>query len=689
MKSSYRFIPILAAAILLCGGCANLTEGDFEKNKLREEDFFDFKTTVPVILDLDYGEAGAMSSISVFADYPMVLDPQSGTSVLGDQAPLFKEHADADGKLYTQLDLPVHVTDCVFICSSKIGTPACICAGIKDGVIRYRMPSPMFRSSTKVISSPSASHKNGDFYSIVEWDDLAYGKIDDVNQVVTAGELSNNDISLIQSAVWNGKTSKPSNLDNSRYAASTEDVDTFVSDFLVKDGKKVDEAEVFFTFVFENGWNQNIIGYYYYETGKQPASPSGLKKYFILPNASTKGNVPFGASGDSAHPNYGAENAPLGTNVKIQLLYVDPAGNVKTKFPAGYTIGYFIISDGYKVEETTADSYDGDRKWWEYIFNFGSKKKKINVGKIDYSKPIYYSDKEWNKNQKSHFMARSTSRFLIYGAEDLDTDKSYEDVVFTISANPAEIITKPNPDDIPDLIYSDSLVTSRTYCFEDLWPDSGDYDMNDVVIEHRCKIAFDGDNFIRTVDDDFKVCNQYKSAGLEDAFAVVIPPSQRGTMTYPPSAVFDPKGDQGETNAIILFEDAQDHLGETLKIRRTFESGVIHKDSLETDLDPFIIPMRDGIGYTHDFRREVHLPKKNGTCKINTYYLGMTDEAFFVCKDKKYPFAISIPRSVSNGEYILPREMYPIDEEYPMFSQWVSTFGELNTDWYLYYRSSK
>ena len=65
---------------------------------------------------------------------------------------------------------------------------------------------------------------------------------------------------------------------------------------------------------------------------------------------------------------YSLYDAPIEKNTKTQLLYRDEKGNVSTKFPAGYTIGYFIIPDGYTP-------YAG----------------------IDYSINYIYSNKEWNK----------------------------------------------------------------------------------------------------------------------------------------------------------------------------------------------------------------------------------------------------------------------------------------------------
>ena len=86
----------------------------------------------------------------------------------------------------------------------------------------------------------------------------------------------------------------------------------------------VADAELFFTFLTESCWYQNVVGYYYYKTGECPAAPDQVKKIVIFPNASIKGNVPYLNWYDKVPggaTNYGSRNAPLETNRKVQLLF--------------------------------------------------------------------------------------------------------------------------------------------------------------------------------------------------------------------------------------------------------------------------------------------------------------------------------------------------------------------------------
>ena len=90
------------------------------------------------------------------------------------------------------------------------------------------------------------------------------------------------------------------------------------------------------------------MGYYYYPSDQKqtPESFNKLKKYIIFPNVSVGNSIPDCENGSKVGGvlNYGAENAPVSPNTRFQLLYVDDEGHVSTHFPAGYTIGYFIVS---------------------------------------------------------------------------------------------------------------------------------------------------------------------------------------------------------------------------------------------------------------------------------------------------------------------------------------------------------
>lgn len=813
MKKLLRSATAITLAALTMSSCMDWLNSDqFEKNHVQADDFFSFGTTGKVVLCLDYGQTGAGALVSLYDADPMIhLD---SCAVLNDTlVPLYQQFTDSEGKVFTEIGIPAHVISDVWLYSDFMALPQCEHCVIENGVIfnfRHAEPDITKAAGTKVSGNLESFKIRDGFHVISKWRNKYGGNQEDGNGIFSTGNLSGYDITAIKAAVWNGNSSKPGYLDNTRYASKgSEWTNTTVNKYFYNGAGKLDSlesAQVYFTFVQENGWYEDVIGYYFYPSDKVPASPDEVKKYIILPNASVSGNAPYGTTGFVADWGYG--NAPVGTNTRVQLLYEDSNGRMTPDFPAGTTIGYFVISNGWNVggegtllieEEGTKaipgtkaagtkaieqdiyirkdqsgtvdlgayytnvewsmdnysccafnprNEYSGTRyadiiTWgatgnstltafrnvWDswgrctrtdlatfhiHIVNseseIPSQGEKL-PGSIDFSKPIFYSNSEWNGSGEYRCMSRNTPSYIIYGFED-DVDKTFEDVVFTVSSYPQQAILDPKNPDIMDMngVSAQRLrVATRevsTYCFEDMWPYEGDYDMNDVVVEHRSAVYFDNENDVLEVTDTFTVCNErYSSgAGVEDAFAIRIPKNERGVKIELPAGAYD----ETETGSIILFENAQDCIGDAFVIRRLFNKGDMTLGRLTRglDLDPFIIPLMPddisgGLTCRDDHRREVHFPKKTGTSMIEPLYYINDIEAFYVFRDNRHPFAISIPlpaaQSTSdiayakyNGSmFVIPQEMGDIENQYSKsghsFAEWVESGGSRSTDWYKYY----
>lgn len=480
------------------------------------------------------------------------------------------------------------------------------------------------------------------------------------NDIVTTGNFNDGTLKQLQHTLWKGYDSKPSNLDNRALVSDTKHVNTTIAQaYINNQGQHVTitDAELYLTFLTERAGYLTSIGYYYYKTNDVPNSPDKVDKFIIIPNASIAGDDPYTGRGSNK---YSQSAAPIERNTKIQLLYQDENGNVSTKFPAGYTIGYFIIPNGYTP----------------------------NKG-IDYSINYIYSNKEWNKiyaGQQARFISLSTSNgTVVYGVEDGD-DTSYEDILFCIDANPNEAIQDPDRPviDPEEPTVTSSETTYRTYAYEDIWPNGGDYDLNDVIIEHKRAISFNSNNYVLKVEDTFVPVQKSGAATYSNAFAVQYVASQRGSIELPAGAV-----DETETSSVILFPDAKSVQGNEFTVTRTFADNTLPKKNLESDLNPFIIAQ-----YTAgaDNRTEVHLPKKKATGKANAEQIGAEDDAYYINKDGKYPFAIMLPATTGTEgpiRFTPAKETVRIDLEYTDFAKWVESNGATNNDWYLYYQSSK
>lgn len=646
-------------------GCSELTEENFRKNKLQPEMFFDFNTTESTTVAVDYGEFGASTLVSIYDRCPLKYDEESGTSVLDrDLKPLFREFTDSKGTIASSFELPTYVKDSVFLYTSSISVPQVVAVPVAGREISYKYQKKEIPTGplTRMIDWPYFTYEQDGGHAILNWwTDQRHGTIGDHNElVIKSCPVTNEDLTTITKAFWNGKESRPKEVNNSQFLPKTTDVNIVT---------KEDGVKIYFTFLTEQSEHLNSIGYYFYPLGQEPENPSNLPMYLIFPNASVAGNAPYGVE-NSAGRKFADTSAPVSNLTTVQLVYVGANNQISGTFPKDIVIGFFTTTDGWEIDQWENGTFKG------------------------YTKQKSYTNKNWNPDSKDRFVRVTAANYTVFGVEDGD-NKSYEDILFTVQSDPVagtdlgtadmpeyqdepEIIDEDNDEDFN--FYSKTDIT-YTYCYEDLWPVQGDYDMNDVVIDHRARTFFDTNNEVIKVIDEFTVCNRYKSAQVEDGFAVVIPYYQRGEMTLPEGAI-----DEKVTNAIILFRDAQAELGKTFKIVRDLTGMYIRKKELITDLDPFIIPLIDNDDLTADKRREVHMPKKRGTSKLDDRLIGLAQEAYFVDKDGKHPFAISIPLSVKNEEYILPEEMRQIDSEYPYFSLWVEEFGENYTGWYNIYR---
>lgn len=91
-------------------------------------------------------------------------------------------------------------------------------------------------------------------------------------------------------------------------------------------------------------------------------------------------------------------------------------------------------------------------------------------------------------------------------------------------------------------------------------------------------------------------------------------------------------------------------------------------------------------------RTEVHLPKHKATSKANDEQIGAEDDAYYINKDGKYPFAIMIPEATSAEaitHFTPVTETVRIDVEYPDFTKWVESGGTSHNEWYLNYVPSR
>lgn len=670
-------ITLLTAAVSLFAACS---VDDFISDKedtQKKVNNFAFETSQDVMIDIDYGKLSGRALIQAFGENPLA------NATADDQRPkgnlLFSTFLEENGKFNGRVSLPTSI-DHLYIYSPSWAAPQMTDVAIKNKMASVSVTGgSSFNTRAKIGSRAGGNlqvrkltseevgtgQSAGNYYTIVGgWD--AYGKMEDPNGLISDGTLTNQDIIDIQSYMWRGSTAKPSGLNNSHLLV--DKVNLVVTDtYLDDDGvtQEVENAQVWFTFITEAAWNENTVGYYFYPKDTKP-NLSTLKKYIILPSASIANHAPFGLpTGTHFFPN---DKVPTKTNQRIQLLYVDDNGNASYDFPPGIEIGFFIIPNGFaeaSVNGSEKTTYNNKT----YIAN-------RTAGRINVSKNPFYSNKELSNNTKHFSTISLRDGTHVYGVED-GTDQSCDDVMFAITATPTRALkSEANPpvidQDIKE-IFSIDKSQNFTYAFEDIWPNGGDYDMNDIIVYHTRSITYNQFNYVSKVEDSFRFyCDETTSA--KDAFAIHISPEYAGTMDLPEGAYYEE-----ETGSLFVTDDGHKLHNKTVTVTRTDMNGVRKADILADDPNPFIVNQSSGPSYKSANRIEIHMPKGKVTKKGKT--VNDQVKAWYISDDGDYPYAVKLP--ISDFKPCDPGVRIGSKQgAYPNFIQWVKSLGQNYKDWY-------
>lgn len=241
-----------------------------------------------------------------------------------------------------------------------------------------------------------------------------------------------------------------------------------------------------------------------------------------------------------------------------------------------------------------------------------------------------------------------------------------------------------------------------SYAFEDNWPNKGDYDMNDFVVDMNITKLQNATNKVTKV----VLKGKLRSVGASKRLAAAvqldgIPAANVKSITYSKkdlvgaNLILAANGvETGQTNAVVpICDDAHKAFGVSdtrfvstqngsyspVDVMITIEFNTPLDNFTYNTLNMFIVNFSQNIGG----RNEVHLAGYAATDKINKSLvatekgrkLSLTDPFKTPAGD---PFALAIPISFN-----YPAEGNNINSVYPLFADWAHSGGLKNTDWYL------
>lgn len=649
---------LMAACAIGCTDDVYNPNRDKEKEQFPpEESYFSFNTRAEANLYVNYNYPGHESLIEVYSENPVTTVDNVRTK-RSDLQPLFKAFTDLKGVFQGTIYLPTGI-DKIYLYTREIGLPECVELTKEEGCFTFDVTalpqveegSASTRTYTFSGSAPYALGTTG-LYALFQWPSKVYytsgrrqystngeGRLNSTDYTIQS-EVKGEDIasftSRLKTILWDKQSSKPSDLNNSGLVSDEVEKTNF---YLAV------PTQVDLMFLHERAGYRNTFGYYYYK-GYGDIDPSSLKKYVIFPNVSIVGDDPYTSSRNTP--------AILTSGMQVRLKFFGENGDeaAQDTFPEGYTIGWFMIPNGFNSSNQELQNLD------EMLTS---------------NDPV---------GQRGFISVYDEAlKGVIVGAED-GGDNSYEDLLFCVFTEQMDAIIDPaNPgrptikEGSSEITIPEELSMSGTLAFEDVWPTGGDYDMNDVIVEYEQRITFDKSNIVQKIVDVFRPV--HNGASYHNAFAYQLDESQRGTVTLPDGA-----GYESATNSIIVFDDIQKvTMGHEYVITRTFEGTAQFDKALLKAYNPYIIVHYEaGAGN----RVEVHLPKHLSTTLADKSLNYTESDAYFIDKNGKYPFAIDLP--VTGFQPVTETKRIDDSNEYPGFRTWTESMGTASQDWYNHYK---
>lgn len=639
--------------------CKKNDSSDNNDTELTMEDLvvssnFEWETAKPVNIKI-YARDNQDNTIPgvklfVYTDFP----DEGGSLILSGVT-------NASGLFECDYSIPAYCTDLV-ITTDYIGLPNAQKVTLENGNIEFTFGGKSKKSATKETLIPKSTNSEFRFLGTYNSQGVPdyLEPIDDVIDAIFLNDINN---TLPESAEL--PVSHP------QYFGSSIEHNLVLTM----------ACDVWITFVHEGAGYRNVLGFYSYEIGNPPTSVADIDSITIIfPNVSFAGSGGGLYSGNKVH---------IGS------------------FAPNTEICWILIADGWQG------------------------------GTVTNGKNIYYSIPELNPEsnpdiqQHSVFLNDPGRNLLLIGFEDLRrdqwTDEDFNDAVFYAKVSPIQAVdptdlplvdytgTDSDGDNVPDHFddypndpdkafnnYYYSLGNYGTIAFEDLWPGTGDYDFNDIVVDYNFNEVTNGENKVVEINATFILkafgASFHNGFGFELPIEKSLVSNVSGIKILENYINLDSKNlEAGQTNAVIIvFDDAYNlmsHPGggsigvntspsapyvtpDTINVKVELTNPVSHADIGVPPYNPFII-----INQNRDY--EVHLPDKPPTDLANESLFGTYRDDSDPASGRYYKTENNLPWAINIIEqFDYPVEKVEILQAYLKFADWAQSGGSTYYDWY-------
>ncbi len=651
-------IAIFVSMLIIVSSCSklevnnNVNNNDSAMESLNVLDNFSWETSKSVNVNLsvlDNNNAPISNvRLSLYTD-----DPESGGKLI------FSGVTDNYGSFSRAYEFPSYF-DSVSIVNNYIGINNMIRVAITGESVNYTFGGEQATSQQK--SAVSSVPKNATFNYLGTYN--SYGVpnyLEPQNDIIDADFLNDVNNSLpeeVELPVSHPQYLNPGN----SYDLSL-----------------IEPCDVWVTFVHEGAGYKNTLGFYTYPTNNPPSGPNDIDEITIIfPNVSYLGS---------------GGGLVSGNKVKIG------------SFPTGTSIGWVLFPNA----------------WYS--------------GRVNNTSYTYYSNPDFNPESVADLrqhtvLVNDIGRSLILlGLEDLNRqgscDHDFNDAIFYITANPIQAIDNSNlpvmdyegededndgvtdnmddyPDD-PDKAFNNYFFSEGTYgtlAYEDMWPGTGDYDFNDMVIDYNFNQITNADNKVVEIEGEFVLkafgASFHNGFGIDLGISQNMVSSVTGYKTQESWVNLNSKGlEVGQSNAVIIVFDDTYHLmahaggigvntsasypfvtPDTTRISITLNQPVELESIGVPPYNPFMIVNQDR---THEIHLPNHAPTDFASTTLFNTFRDDSNPAIgrYYKTDNNLPWAI---KTLEPFEY--PYEKVEILQAYLKFAEWAESSGYDYSDWY-------
>ena len=699
-------LMILASAMTFVS-CADFTMPHYgaAPNDQSYNDF-DFSTTSgEITLNVSYAGCGVKTPVffEIYDEEPLTWNSEGGGYTMKeDVKPLFSAYTDENCVYSGTLTLPASVEK-VWIYSPAFFAKTLMEANVVGNTITASDTEGITRSAR---TATRAAEEDG--YSYMTRTDVpkeyqlgkrwkewlgTYDGNGKVNYLYTGKDLvPDASIYTEHSQVITSSKSCPTQLRNA-------------SDLEIKK-----PAEVVITFLGGNTcWNSSL-GYYYYKVGQEPKSIDDADIIMLFPN--TQDGMWERTKMDTDRQKAGVDRM---TSVKLKYypkIAQDSKEGATDIFPAGYKVGFVLATNAWskklEYENNSKKSYLNESRYYRAAtLNTLTVRQKGGSTELPVVASYYTVDK----------------KFVVASFEDdykfddgKGHDQNFSDVVIAIGTNPVNAIADlsifrkwMNAD-------GSGLVTLKeeikgTYLFEDLWPQKGDYDMNDACVEFVQGTYKDqwndtyGETFsfkprenfatkkngiaFRLIGGDRAEVNSSGGATGKRISGYHVPAEVKlylGSNDITEQLEYDQ-----ENQIFYVIPDTKKNPGKiyTVEFLHIPDGSPKYYERnykfYKSQIDVFLY-RKEG-----DKNWEVHTKGMEPTPKMNYDYFGKGDDrsnpakGIYYVRQGNYPYALFL-----DGHQIdkmgklfdINNEGRTLDQMYPKYTRWVETEGMENADWY-------